>query len=84
MIAWEAVDAALQRVRALTGDLEALVRDFRDVERLQHEGLAEEGRRKAAYLEARLVKCRQDLDAAVGQFVAAVGAGRPRPESAPS
>lgn len=81
MIAWEAVDAALQRVRALTGDLEALVRDLRDVERLQNEGLGEEARRKAAYLEARLAKCRQDLDATVGKLV---GAARPRPESTPS
>lgn len=77
MISWDRVNRELERFRELSGEFDTLVRGFGEVETLRREGLRDEARRKAAYLEARLHKCRQDLDRAVVDLIRSIGLENP-------
>ena len=73
MIAWDRVTRNLQRLKELSAEFDQLVRGFGEVEALRREGLREEARRKAAYLEARLHKCHQDLTKSLTTLLRSVG-----------
>jgi hypothetical protein len=73
MIQWDFVHRNLQRLKELSSEIELLVCRFADVEVLRGEGRLDEARQQTAYLDARLQKCRTDLDKSLTDILRSIG-----------